>query len=58
MNKNMSEDYVYNRAERIARMESTLQVKLWDMEDLQREIQNLQYRIKQLKEKERVGEQK
>jgi hypothetical protein len=50
----MEKEYVYNRNERILRMKATLEVKLWDLEDLQREIENLQYRIKQLEEKEQA----
>lgn len=49
----MEKEYVYNRIERIARMKATLEVKLWDFEDLTREIENLRYRIKQLEEKEK-----
>ena len=49
----MSDNFVYNRAERILRMKDLLETKLWDLEDLNKEIQDLQFRIKQLEEKER-----
>ena len=48
----MDKEYVYNRVERIKKMKDTLEVKLWDLEDLNREILMLQDRIKLLEDKE------
>jgi len=49
-------NYVYNRVENIANLKSTLEVKVWDLEDLEKEIETIKNRIKFLEEKEKVKE--
>ena len=49
----MSTDFVYNRAERILRMKDELQSLFWDRENIQTKIEKLEYRIKELEEKEK-----
>ena len=51
----MNTDFVYNRAERILRMKDELQSLFWDREDIQTKIEKLEYRIKDLEKKEKVG---
>ena len=49
-------EYVYNRKENIARLKAQLEMMLWDLEDLNNDIQQVQKRIKLLEEKEGKGE--